>query len=611
MRGRISEEIIEQIRSEVDILEIVQRYVSLKKSGKNYFGLCPFHSEKSPSFSVSPDKQIYYCFGCHTGGDAIQFLIEIEKMTFYEAVTELADKLGIHIPEANERNVDSWEDKREKQIRDSLELTAKLFHHLLKSTKWGRQARAYLEQRQIQPDSIDQFQLGYAPNSFDFLLSFLRKRGFHEELMVKAGLVSYKKTGTGIRYFDRFRNRLIFPIHDQRGRVIGFGGRALGEQEPKYLNSPETHLFHKGRFLYNFHRARVSMRKQQQLVLFEGYMDVIRAWQAGVENGVATLGTALSEQQANLIRQNTGTVLICYDADPAGQQAAVRGIELLKSDDCVIKVAQMPLGLDPDDYIQKYGEEAFKEEILGRPLSYVHFRLESQKRKYDLTDEDQRIRYLDEAIEVISELSRAVERDHYLRKLAEEFQISLDALKEEMRKYVRQKKKSSKEHQMPSSSNRINIASKQTSSALEKAEQFLLVYMMRNKAITEWVKDHVGADFHVEIHAALAAYLYMYYDQVAAEDVSRFISSLQDPVLKSKASQLAMLELPETINRDELHDYVRQIQKASIREKIEQKKRLIAQLSATDPIQAAEISTEIVALREKLKQKEVQSSPVP
>lgn len=607
MKGRIPEEIIEQIRSEVDILEIVQRHVSLKKSGKYYFGLCPFHSEKSPSFSVSPDKQIYYCFGCQAGGDAIQFLIDIEQVTFYEAVLELADHLGIHIPETNEGTVDSWEDQREKQMRDCLELAAKCFHHLLTSTTWGRHARRYLEQRHIHTQSIDQFQLGYAPNSFNFLRTFLKKRGFHEELMVQVGLVSYKETKTGKHYYDRFRNRLIFPIHDHRGRVIGFGGRAIGEEEPKYLNSPETRLFHKGRFLYNFHRARSSIRKQQQLILFEGYMDVIRAWQAGVENGVATLGTALSDQQAKMIRQNAGTVLVCYDADQAGQQAAIRGIELLKSDDCVIKVAQMPHGLDPDDYIRKYGERAFREEILARPMSYVQFCLESLKRNYDITDEDQRMRYLDESIKVIAELSRAVERDHYLRKLAEEFQLSLDALKEEMRKYRGQKKRLANASPVSAALDRNLNASKQPLSALEKAEQFLLVHMMRSRAVTEWVKEHVGADFHEETHAALAAYLYTYYDQVAVEDVSRFISFLDDPELKAKASQLIMLEFPETIRQDALRDCVRQIQKASIKEKIEQKRRLVEQLSAHDPIQAAEISKEIVVLQEKLKQQATSS----
>lgn len=606
MSGRIPDEILERIRSEADILEVVQGYVSLKRSGSNFFGLCPFHSEKTPSFSVSPDKQIYYCFGCHKGGDAIQFIMEIEKINFVEAITLLAEKMGILLPDKSSGLMEPYEDERENPVRRALELAAKLFHYLLKSTEQGRLARNYLQNRQITAETIDRFQLGYAPNSFDFLRTFLRKRGFHEETMVKAGLIAQKELEGKIRYYDRFRDRLMFPIHDLRGRVIGFGGRSLNEKGPKYLNSPESQLFQKGRFLFNFHRARTTIRKKQQLILFEGYMDVIQAWQAGVENGVATLGTALTEQQAKTIHRNAETVLICYDADQAGQQATLRGIQRLKDVGCMVKVAQMPLGLDPDDYIRKYGKTAFQEQILDQPISMTQFQLDNIKKKYHLQDEDQRIKCLDESIAVIGSLSRAVERDHYLRKLSEEFQVSLDALKEELRKWMRQKKKRSTQvtHRSTTTADYTRYASNRPLSAVEKAERFLVAHMMRSRAVTEWVKQQVGADFHVELYAALAAYLYIYYQERTEEDVGRFIAFLDDPLLKSKASELAMLELPETIREEELSDYVRQIQNAVIQDEIEKKKHLMEQLSMTDPIRAAEISKEIVALREKLKRKE-------
>lgn len=599
MSGRIPDEIIEQIRNEVDILEVVQRYVSLKKSGKNYFGLCPFHSEKTPSFSVSPDKQIYYCFGCHKGGDVFQFLIEIEQIPFYEAVSLLAEKVGISLPEPTHDASNQIMSERERQVRKALELAAKLFHYMLTSTKNGQNARRYLQKRHIQSETIKQFQLGYAPNSFDFLLSFLRKRGFHEEVMLEAGLISEKQTHGKSRYFDRFRDRLMFPIHDWRGNVIGFGGRALqDDQVPKYLNSPETPLFQKGRFLFNFHQARSAIRQEQQLVLMEGYMDVIQAWQAGVKNSVATLGTALTEPQARKIAQNTETVILCYDADNAGQQAALRGIELLKNRDCVVKVAQMPPGLDPDDYIQQYGEKDFREEILMQALSSTHFRLERIKRHFNLADEDQRLKCLEESIQVIAELTRAVERDHYLRKLAKEFQVSLDALKTELNKYLRQKQK----RPFSSSSPSLLVANRQGKrilSAVEQAERYLIAHMMKSRSVTEWVKMQLGADFQGEVYAALAAYLYRYYQQGQEEDVSRFISTLDDPMLKAKASELAMLDISDTIRKEELQDYVQQIKKSAVEEKLNEQKQQVEQLSATDPIQAAKMYKEILSQRKQ------------
>ena len=605
MKSRVPETVIEQIRTEVDILEIVQGYVSLKKRGRNYFGLCPFHSEKTPSFSVSPDKQIYYCFGCHKGGDVFQFLIEMEQMSFYEAVSTLADKVGISIPNTQHDDLDPIVSEREIQVRKALELTAKLFHYLLKNTKEGRQARQYLQKRQIRAEAVDQFQLGYAPNSFNFLYSFLHKRGFHEEIMVEAGLISEKQTNGKRRYFDRFRDRLMFPIHDWRGRVIGFGGRALNDQVPKYLNSPETSLFHKGRFLFNFHRARSAIRQKQQLVLLEGYMDVIQTWQAGIENSVATLGTALTEQQAQKIAQNTETVILCYDADNAGQQAALRGIEMLKSRDCVVKVSQMPSGMDPDDYIQKYGAKTFQTEILEQALSSTHFRLEGIKKQFNLADEDQRLKCLDESIKVIAELSRAVERDHYLRKLAKEFQVSLDALKVELRRCFTQKKRQTSSSDPAQLQFVTSKQSKRTLTAVEQAERYLIAHMMRSRNVTEWVQQQLGAEFQGEVYAALAAYLYRYYQREKDANVSHFIVTLNDPMLKAKASELAMLEIPETIQKKELQDYVRLIQKSAIEKKLEEQKHQVEQLSATDPIQAAKMYQEIISQREQLKGKKV------
>ncbi|MBA4542616.1 DNA primase [Thermoactinomyces daqus] len=607
MGGRIPDELIDQVRQHFDIVDLVQQYVQLKKSGRNYFGLCPFHSEKSPSFSVSPDKQIFYCFGCGAGGDCIKFIMEIEQLTFAEAIRHLADQAGIHIPDTDADPGDPEEDERQ-QMRKALDLAAKLYHHILVATEYGKAARQYLRRRNVSPEAIAEFQLGYAPPSYQFLLPFLKKRGFHEELLEKAGLITSRDKGSKKRYFDLFRDRIMFPIHDSQGKVIAFGGRLLGDGRPKYLNSPESPLFHKRNHLFNLHRSRSHMRKEASVLLFEGYMDVITAWQAGICNTVATLGTSLTDAHARLIKRNTDTVYICYDADNAGQNAAVRGLDVLKGSEVAVKVAQMPVGLDPDDYIRQFGGTAFKEEILAASLSLTAFKLESLKKNYDLKDEDQRMKYLAEAIDAIAELPLAIEQDHYLRRLSEEFQLSLEALKEERRKArTRKKREARRDKEGTKWNNGYREVSKHLlgsggpASVAEKSEMFLIAHMIRSKSVTEWVKNHLGADFYNEIYAALAAYLYAYYDQGNPENPGRFISSLEDESLSSKASELAMLELPEEIAEDALLDYVRHVKMAPLLKEIEEKEKMVEQLSRADePVKAAQLSLEILQLRKQL-----------
>lgn len=606
MGVRIPEEVIDRVRKHFEILDVVQSYVQLKKSGRNYFGLCPFHSERTPSFSVSPDKQIFHCFGCGVGGDIIKFIMEIDQLTFVEAVQYLAERAGIPLPEIGP-SLNSHEEEERQQLREALKLASQLYHHILLNTKHGDVARKYLAQRQISRQTIEEFQLGYAPPSYEFLLSFLLRRGFQEDILLKAGLVALKDTPSQQRFFDRFRNRLMFPLHDSQGRAIGFAGRLLGEGRPKYLNTPETVLFHKGTHLFNLHRARTFIRKEDQVILFEGYMDVISAWQSGIRHVVATQGTSLTDDQAKVIRRNAESALICYDADLAGQNAAARGIETLRDHGLMIKVAQVPLGKDPDDYIREFGGNAFKEEILAGALSLTAFKLESLKKNYHLQDEDQRLQYLHEAIHVITDLPMAIEQDHYLRKLAEEFSLSLDAIKEEQRK-VRKKKnrKKNRDKEQAKWNNGYREHSKHVlgsrkMSMAEKSEMHLVAHMMRSKFITQWAKSHIGAEFHMEVYAALAAYLYAYYEQDVPEDVGRFISTLKDPSLIPKASELAMLDLPEEVSEEALKDYVWHIQSYPVLKEIEKKEKMVEQLTRADEhVKAAQLSVEINQLRKQL-----------
>jgi DNA primase len=607
MGGRIPDEVIDQVRRYFDIVDIVQQYVSLKKSGRNYFGLCPFHSEKSPSFSVAPDKQIYYCFGCGAGGDAIKFVMDVEQLTFTEAIRHLADQAGIAVPESISPEADPAEAER-AQMRKATDLAAKLYHHVLVATPYGEKARQYLAKRDVSPEAIKEFQLGYAPASFQFLLSFLKRRGFQEKLLEKAGLLSTRQEAGVTKYYDRFRDRIMFPILDSQGRVIAFGGRLLGDGRPKYLNSPETPIFSKGNHLFNLHRARSHIRKEQQAILFEGYMDVISAWQAGIPGCVATLGTSLTDDQARVLKRNVETVILCYDSDQAGQNAAARALELLRKQECTVKVAQMPLGLDPDDYIRRFGGTAFKEEVLSAALSLTAFKLESLKRNYNLQDEDERMKYLVEAVAAVAELPLVIEQDHYLRRLAEEFGLSLDALKEDLRRAKKRKKREDRrDKEAPRWNNGYREPSKHllggthVHSIAEKSEMYLVAHMMKSHTVTDWVKEKVGADFNTEIYAALAAYLYVYYDQGNPEDIGRFISTLPDQTLVSKASECAMLDVPEALSEEALLDYVRHIKNVPILREIEEKEKMVERLSRADePVKAAQLMQEIALLRKQL-----------
>ncbi|RAL25878.1 DNA primase [Thermoflavimicrobium daqui] len=606
MGGRIPDEVLDQIRTQMDLIDVVSTYVQLKKSGRNYFGLCPFHSEKTPSFSVSPDKQIFHCFGCGVGGDIIRFMMEIEQLTFVEAVKHLAEQAGIPLPKMS--MTENEENEEQKKMFHAMDLAARFYHHLLLHEKHGRIARQYLEKRQVHIETIKEFQIGFAPPSDrDLLLRFLTRRQFSVDLLERIGLVITRTSSFQNTSFDRFRGRIIFPIHDSQGRVIAFGGRSLGSQEPRYLNSPESPLFYKGNHLFNLHRARKSVRKKQQAIIFEGYMDVIAAWQAGIHTCLATLGTALTEQQAKVIRRNTESVILCYDADRAGLSAAERGSEVLKRVDCTVKIAQMPEKMDPDDYIRRYGASQFQEEVLAGAQTLTAFKLEMLKKNYHLQDEDDRIKYLTAAIDFISELPLIIEQDHYLRRIADEFQMPLDVLKAEQRRMKRRKKKPIERDKQAAKWNNGKqegtkhfIATHRPPSRVELSEMHLLAYMLKDRSITDWVEKELGAEFQTEMIGALAAHLYRYYQAGHPEDVSKFIRYLEetDPSLIAKVSELAMLDLPDEVSETALKDYVRHIKSGMILAEIERKEKQLQRLiQAGESIRAAQLGQEITQLK--------------
>ncbi|MBW7649868.1 DNA primase [Anoxybacillus sp. ST4] len=595
MGQRIPEETVEHIRRSVDIVDIIQQYVSLKKQGRNYFGLCPFHGEKTPSFSVSPEKQIYHCFGCGAGGNVFSFLMEIEGITFIEAVKRLAPRANVDLSDVVDDHPSAKRTETAVMVA-AHELLKKFYHHLLMHTNEGEEALNYLLQRGFTLEIIEQFEIGYALPSWDAAVTFLANKGFSLPLMERAGLIA-KKSGEE-SYFDRFRHRIMFPIHNHQGETVAFSGRTLGNEDPKYVNSPETPIFNKRNILYHFHEARLPMRQKQQVVLLEGFADVIAAVRAGITHAVATMGTALSEEQARMLRRNASSVIVCYDGDRAGIDAALRASETLVEAGCYVKVAMMPDGLDPDEYVRRYGADRFRHHVLDASLSLTAFKLEYLKRGRHLQNESERLRYIEEAVKEISRLSNAIEADYYLRQLADEFSISMDALREQMAVYGKkqqvERKKEHRETVLPPTKSKLLPA-------FQKAERMLIAHMLRDKTIAFTVQQAIEGAFNIEEHRAIVAYVYAFYEEGHEPDVSSLLERIHDPQLKRTVTELAMMPINENISSAELQDYIQCVLNYPQEQLLKQKEAQLREAERQkDYERAKRIASEIIALRKSL-----------
>ncbi|WP_079509782.1 DNA primase [Mesobacillus jeotgali] len=601
MAERIAEEKVNEIRQAVEIVDVIGDYVQLKKQGRNYFGLCPFHGENSPSFSVSPDKQIFHCFGCGAGGNVFSFLMDIDGLSFQEAAVKLAEMANIELKlEGHAAGRNPQLPEGSKQMIEAHELLRKFYHHLLVNTKEGQDALEYLLNRGFTKESIDRFQIGYALPSWDFAVKLLEKRGFTLGRISKAGLVIQRENdGT---YFDRFRNRIMFPILDHQGNTIAFSGRAMGDEEPKYLNSPETQIFNKSKILYNFHLARGSVRKQQQAVLFEGFADVISANRAGVENGVATMGTSLTDEHISLLKRNVEAVTICYDSDKAGIEAAFRASNMLSKAGLAVRVATMPDGMDPDDFIKVHGEEKFRNDVIGSSATLMAFKLLYYRRGKNLQNEGDRLQYIEEVLKEISTLDKAVEKDLYLRQLANEFSLSLDALIQQINQLAQAA--APKKQSQPRAESRPAVYSRKAElkPAYHTAERRLIYHMMRDADVTYKVQELLAGNImNIDEHQAIITYLFAYYEKGHDPDPSAFLNYLQDNKLKRVVADIEMMPLNEELSDQELSDYIKQVlnyqKMLKIKEKMAEQKQAERQ---NDFLRAAAIATEIIQLRKTL-----------
>ena len=416
-----SDELIEEIRSANDIVDVISSYVKLKKQGSSYFGLCPFHNEKSPSFSVSPDKQMFYCFGCGEGGNVFTFIMKYENYTFQEAVKYLADRAGISLPEVEE----SKEARAASQLKEALlkinQEAAKYFHYILKSDK-GTDGMQYLKGRELSDHTITHFGLGYTGKYSGNLYPYLKSKGFTDAQLKESGLFTYDEKAVR----DKFWNRVMYPIMDVNNRVIGFGGRVMGDGKPKYLNSPETKLFDKSRNLYGLNFARTA--RKGYLIICEGYMDVIALHQAGFTNAVAALGTSFTSGHTSLIKRYADTVMLSFDSDGAGVKAALRAIPILKSAGLNVKVINMRPYKDPDEFIKALGAEEYQNRIEHAENGFI-FEVRQMQSEYDLNDPDARSEFYNKTALKLCEFSDEIQRNSYVEAVSRELAIPLDLLK--------------------------------------------------------------------------------------------------------------------------------------------------------------------------------------
>jgi DNA primase len=548
--SKVPESFLEELRQAVDIVEVVTEYVQLRKSGRSYTGLCPFHNERTPSFSVSPDRQMYHCFGCGVGGTAINFIMDIEGLPFTEAVVQLANRAGLEVPTGVGSGVSQPNPKKQRH-REAHELAAKLYNYILMNTDVGVQALSYLEERDISRKTMVEFRLGYAPNRNDTVVTFLRKRGFQDEELVSFGLA----VEMGSRTLDRFRGRVMIPICDRKGDVIAFGGRTMDPQgKPKYLNSPENDLFHKSRLVYNYHVARKHMRQGRTALLLEGYMDVISLAQAGVLHGVATLGTSLTEEQAHLLKADCDKVIVSYDGDEAGRKAAVRAIDILMEAGLEPLVLRIPDGQDPDEYVRAHGGEAFQRMLSRRTLSVVQFLLDDLRQRANLVSPVGRTEFVRQALQLLAVRATPVEQEYELRSLSQEFNLSMETLKEELRTFAKQGNRSKRQPFVKTAVTPVQPLER----AVSRASISLLRAVLFDSVAATYIMDEGVSELAEPLQTALLARLYAWRITHPDEQAVSFMNELDDEALIHLASSLFFgdnEEFPSAL----LDDYIRAV----------------------------------------------------
>lgn len=622
MAQRIPQEVIEEVRHRTNIVDIIGQYVQLKKSGKNYMGLCPFHEERSPSFSVAEDKQIFHCFGCGKGGTVFNFLQEIEGISFPESVKRVADleHLSVDFDWSEPREVaDTPENQQKRSLLQLHSKAAELYHHILVNTKIGEPALNYLLERGLTQELIETFQIGFAPQKRDFLSQVFKNEQLDETLFEPSGLFVQRDNGT---FLDRFYQRIMFPINDPQGNVIAFSGRLLktadfpGDEMPKYLNSPETTLFNKRETLFNFDKARKEIRKENTVLLFEGFMDVIAAWQSGVKSGVASMGTSLTNEQIRRLERVAKEVVICYDGDNAGVQATNRAIQLLQENSHFdLSIVSIPEKLDPDEYVRKYGAEAFQNLANHGRETVFSFKMNYHRLTRNMNNEKEQLDYVNELLRELTNVQSPLERDRYLNQIAQEFQLSVHSLeeqfnqlKQEQRSVQRQERQQFYQDEMmpPPMEEPVfeenHVQNKLPLTQVQKAERSLLFRLMNEQGVRQTIQQLPDFSFAHDEYQELYFLLESYATLHQSFDIADFINFLQDNQTKQLAIEIAYQNLSEESSEREVADLLHVIALSSIAEAIEQKKIQQQEAKRVGNQQLeAELTMEIIQLARQLK----------
>lgn len=563
---RYSEEILNEIKQSNDIVDVISQYVHLKRSGRNYFGLCPFHNEKSPSFSVSPDKQIFHCFGCNVGGNVITFVSKIEGMNFIETVQMLAERANIQLPTLQNSGDTEKEILKDKVYKVN-EYTAEYYHQNLYKQQ-AKMAQEYVKKRQLSNETLKSFRIGFS-GKFDELYQELKKQGFEEKEILESGLVNKNEKG---QYIDRYRNRLMFPICDVRGRVIAFGGRVLDDSKPKYINSQENIVYSKGRHLFGLNVAKKGDTKK--LLIVEGYMDVISLHQRGITNVVASLGTALTEQQGWLLRKNTEQIILSFDSDEAGIQAKLRALDILQNMGCDLRILQLEGAKDPDEYIIKYGNARFKN-LIEKALSVIEFKVKVLKKDLNLENINDKIKFLNEIAKLISKVENTIEKEIYIEKIAKEYDISKEAIYAEVNKLAYKNTKSEKILEKPKAIiTHKKIETKEIPQAIKRRENTIIsILLTGDLSIFEIIKLNIKPqDFQDEINIKIAKKLYEEFEKGNSN-----INGIIDNLEQEEQNQITMI-MAEDYEIKDLEKAIDDIMKSYEREKLNNRKIEVLEL---------------------------------
>ena len=545
-----SDELIEEVRSRNDIVDVVGGYVKLQKRGSTYFGLCPFHNEKTGSFSVTPSKQMYYCFGCGAGGNVFTFLMQYENFTFSEALQSLAERVGIDLPKQEMSEAQKKEADRRTQLLEINKEAAKYFYRLLRSPR-GENAYNYFKKRELSDETMKKFGLGYSDQYSNDLYRYLKSKGYSDDLLKDSGLISVNEAQGA---HDKFWNRAMFPIMDIHNRVIAFGGRVMGDGEPKYLNSPETKIFDKSRNLYGLNIARTS--RKEQILLCEGYMDVIALHQAGFDNAVASLGTSLTSGHANLLKRYTKEVYLTYDSDGAGVKAALRAIPILKEVGIITRIINMQPYKDPDEFIKALGAEAYQERIDHAENSFM-FEIRIMEQNYDMKDPEAKTLFYNEIAQKLLGFSEELERNNYIQAVADKYHIGF----EDLRKLVNNLaiKGGIVKQQTPLKSGINEMKHKKKEDGMKQSQKLLLTWLIEDTRLFRTIDGYITPeDFTEELFHKVAMVLFEQFKEQGSVNPAQIISLFENEEEQREVAELFNATIHEVESQSDMEKAVKE-----------------------------------------------------